>query len=264
VDICKALTVDTYAVAEAEWVIEGYIDPSQIVWESDESEKVGDTTEPFFPEYHGHEGRAWRNYKFTATAITHRKDRPIFAAPNAHHFELCNMQSLVHMACLFDYLDRVSPGLVVDVNIPHSLKGFDGLVIQVKKRRRRDDDFIPNIIHAAFAASTTHRLVVIVDEDVDIYNADEILWAITERANEEENIVLSPLTARGRESRPTVVPRRWRRKAIDTTAPFAEKWVYWRGQYPKVNLEKWLSKEQIAKIRAQQSEYARVLADKAV
>ena len=41
------------------------------------------------------------------------------------------MQSLVHMACLFDYLDRVSPGLVVDVNIPHSLKGFDGLVVQV-------------------------------------------------------------------------------------------------------------------------------------
>jgi len=52
------------------------------------------------------------------------------------------------------------------------------------------------------------------------------------------------------------------RMGINATGPFEQKREYFRGEYPKVDLEKWLMREEIAKIGAQQSEYAKVLAEK--
>lgn len=40
IEICQAKTVDAYAIASAEWVIEGFIDTKEYVWESDEAERL--------------------------------------------------------------------------------------------------------------------------------------------------------------------------------------------------------------------------------
>jgi len=54
------------------------------------------------------------------------------------------------------------------------------------------------------------------------------------------------------------------RMGFDATAHFEEKWAYYRGQYPRVDLKKWLTAEEIDKVQAQQSTYAKLLAEKAV
>ncbi|MEW6376118.1 MAG: UbiD family decarboxylase, partial [Thermodesulfobacteriota bacterium] len=82
VKLVKARTVDAYAVADAEIVLEGYLEPtSQNVWESEEAEKLGVQRQGetnFFPEWVGYMGTTWKVRKLQVTAVTMRKERPIF------------------------------------------------------------------------------------------------------------------------------------------------------------------------------------------
>jgi len=266
VEICKAKTVDAYAIANSEWVIEGYIDTSQVVWESEEAEKKKDFSAPFFPEGHGHLGRARSTYKFQATAITHRKDNPIYYSPLAHSFEYPYMTTLTNDAALYDLLNRQWPGLVIDVNAQVSMMGSTGIVIQVKKQRRRNEELIKNLILAAWAFCSVLRMVVVVDEDVDIYSADEVLWALITRVNADEDLILMPpgtswAGTLGRTIGPTAPV--WR-MGFDATVPLEHKWQYWRGEFPEVDLGKWFTMDEITRVRALQSEYAKLLAEKRV
>jgi 4-hydroxy-3-polyprenylbenzoate decarboxylase len=103
VEIVKAKTVDTYAVAASEWVIEGYIDTAQRVWESEEAEKIGRyPAAPLFPEYTGYLGWASKAFKFQVTALTHRRD-PIFFTPLARSFEGDILQTPFREACFYDH-----------------------------------------------------------------------------------------------------------------------------------------------------------------
>jgi len=260
VEICRAKTVDAHAIANAEWVIEGYMDTSSRIGESEEVEKKGDSLAPFFPEWHGHEGRARTTYKFKATAITHRKDNPILEVWLAHSLQLPNVYRLTNDGLVYELLNRISPGLVTDVNSLDGMKQM-GIVIQVKKRRRRDDGLIQQLILAAFSMINLLRIVIVVDDDVDIYNAEEILWALNTRLDPKEDMIIVPQTSEGVIDGPL---RPVSKIGFDVTASKEHQTLYWRGEYPRVDLEKWLSKEEIAKVRAQQSEYGRLLAKKKV
>ena len=103
IEICKAKTVDAYAIANSEWVIEGYC-LAERVWETEEAEKIGKVrVAPLFPEWLGYLGRALRPPRFQATAITHRKDRPIFHTPLAASFENENMAKPIREACFLEF-----------------------------------------------------------------------------------------------------------------------------------------------------------------
>jgi 4-hydroxy-3-polyprenylbenzoate decarboxylase len=265
VDICRAKTVDAYAIANAEWVIEGFMDTSQVVWESDEAEKTKDYRAPFFPEAHGHQGRALRTYKVQVTGITHRSDRPIFYAPIGHSFEYPNMSTFVNDAALLKLLNNLRPGLVTDVNSLVGMMGFQGVVIQVKKERRRDDEHINQLILNAFALGASLHWVIVVDEDVDIYDANDVMWALSSRVDGSGDVMVLP-PSRGfagtKGSHGPTAPVS--RMGFNATAPWDEKWEYFRGEFPEINLNKWFTDAQVKKLQAQQSEYAKVLAHKRV
>ncbi len=267
VDIVKAKTVDAYAIAESEWVIEGHLEVER-VWESDEAEKSGTAgTAPFFPEWPGYLGRSYRFRKFVATAITHRKDSPIFFTPLAHSYEGSYLITVLREACLFEVAERVIPGLVTDVNTLHGLKIQAGIVYQMKKRKPWDEGYQKNILSAALAATAGMRLVIAVDEDVDIYNADEVLWAVTSRVNPDLDVIRGPRGGRG-----TIMQPMERTGmagggfeggiGLDATVPFDLKEEFTRSHYPvdKVDLETWFSDKEIAAIKDMQDEYAKVLA----
>ncbi|MBI4331387.1 MAG: UbiD family decarboxylase [Chloroflexi bacterium] len=268
VELVKAKTSDAYAIAQAEWVIEGYID-TESAWETDEAEKLGKGGEaPFFPEWPGYMGRAYRFRKFKATAVTHRKNSPIFFSPLAHSFEGEFLITHLKEACMFLVAERIIPGLVVDCNILHGFSVNGGIVYQVNKRRPWDEGYQRNILMAAMAANPGIRLVVMVDEDVDIYNADDVIWAITTRCNP-----VSGILSGAREGRGTLMQPLERTSGlggggfeggigIDATVPMDKKWHFERAHYPsdQIDLKKWLSDEEIKKIQASQSEYAKLMA----
>jgi len=264
VEIVKAKTQDAWSLADSEWVIEGYVDTSQVVWENEEGEKNPKDFQPFFPESMGHVGRARTTYKFVATAITRRQDNPIFYAPLAHSYEYLPMASMANEAAVFDVLSKQWPDLVVDVNHLPSMMGPMGMIIQIRKRRDRDERNIRDIMLLSFATCPSLRMVVLADDDVDIYDANDVLWAMVTRCDAGEAVMILPpsgswSTTRVRPISPSTPKHRI---GFDCTVPFASKVQFNRGGFAEVELTKWFSQEEIDRVRAMQSEYARVLAEK--
>jgi len=270
VEIVKAKTVDAYAIANSEIVLEGYLEPvgEEEVWESDEAEKLGrQAVAPFFPEWVGYLGRSWLVRKLRVTAITHRKEKPIFYTPLAHSLEYAGFD-ILREAGFFELAERIAPGIVVDVFIPLYFKWGSGVIFQVRKETPQEEGFQRNILMAALADSPGLRVAVAVDEDVNIYNADDVMWAIESRVDPDRDIITGPRGMRGIAAQPMEVRQRgvggWEGgMAFDATKPYNEVDKFERPHYPvdKVDLTKWFTEEQLAAIRAQQSDYARTLAE---
>lgn len=272
VEIVKAKTVDAYSIAESEWVIEGYVDTSQRIWESEEAEKAGKYGEaPFFPEWPGYLGRCTRTFKFQATAITHRRGNPIFYTPLAHSFEGDILVSILREACFYELAQRLIPGFVEDVNIPEGIAPRAQVVFQVRKKRPSDEGYQRNLITAAFGATQGLYLVMVVDEDIDIYSADDLLWALTTRVDPDRDIMRGCIGGRGSPMLPIerigtagekIAGAQYKGGlGIDATVPYEEKWRFKRGIYPatKVDIRKWLNEGEIDEVRTKQSDYAKLL-----
>jgi 4-hydroxy-3-polyprenylbenzoate decarboxylase len=268
VEIVKGKTVDTYAIANSEIVLEGFLAPhSENVWESDEAERLKQqTVVPFFPEWEGYLGRSWIVRKLQVTAVTHRKVKPIFHTAMARGFEYAGYD-LLREAGFIEMAERIAPGIVVDAFVPISMQWGGGVIFQVRKPRAQDEGFQRNILVAALANAPGMRMAIAVDEDVDIYNNDDVMWAIETRVDPDKDILKLPRGMRGIAAQPMEVRQRgvggWEGgMAFDATKPFNEAWKFERGHYPsdKIDLKKWLTEEQIAAVRAQQSEYARTCA----
>ena len=265
IEICKAKTVDAYSIAKAEWVIEGIM-TTEKVWETEEAEKLGkQDVAPFFPEWTGTLGKAWKSRKFKATAITHRK-RPFF-----YNWLGGTMDMLAGMpfreACFFEAADRLVPGIVRDVNIPFALRHLGGVIFQVQKRRPRDEGYQRNILTHALSLQPGLRLVIAVDEDVDIYSMDDVMWAIMSRVNPASDLLLGVSGSRGIAAQPGEQTARVEASgfggglAIDATVPFLSKERYERAHFPvdAIDLTNWFTEAQINDIKTKQSEYAKVL-----
>ena len=142
------------------------------------------------------------------------------------------------------------------------------VIFQVRKTRPSDEGYQLNVLSAALSASPGIGLVIVVDEDVNIYSADDILWAITTRVSPERSMVTGTGGAMGQVMMPAEridAVGRARHEVglgIDATVPFKHKGYFERGKYPtdKVDLKKWLSAEEISDSLARQSEYAQILA----
>ncbi|MDD5006988.1 MAG: UbiD family decarboxylase [Syntrophorhabdaceae bacterium] len=267
VDIVKAKTVDAYAVANAEIVIEGYW-TKETIWETEEAEKDGrQDVVPFFPEWTGYLGKTWKSRKFQITAITHRKD-PIFynqlAASYDGEFNAFDLRE----AMFYELADRLVPGMVIDTHCPFALRFWGGVIYQVKKRRPRDEGYQRNILINTLGACPGIRLVIAVDEDVDIYSMDDVMWAIMSRAEPAVDFLRGATGSRGVAAQPGEEATRLDiggfggGLGIDATVHFMEKWRYERAHYPSdmVDLKKWFSDKEIKASLAQQGDYARSMA----
>jgi len=269
VELVKAKTVDAYAIANAEIVLEGYLEPhSENVWESDEAEKLGKQAQArFFPEWVGYMGRSWRVRKLQVTAITMREDKPvIFYTPLAAGLEYASFD-LLREATFLEHAERLAPGICVDVYIPDYFKWGSGVIFQIRKERAQDEGFQRNILMSALADAPGMRMAIAVDEDVDIYNTEDVMWALESRVDPDHDILRLPRGSRGIAAQPTEVRERgvggWEGgMAFDATKPFNLAWRFERPHYPvdKVDLKKWFSEEQLRRIRSIQTEYAKTLA----
>ena len=264
VDIVKAKTVDAYAIANSEWVLEGYINSKDKVWETDEAEKTGRVEKrgmapPFMPEWGGYLGRAMKVFKFQITAVTHRLSRPILQSILGRSLELDTLTAPFREACFYALAEQLAPGFVQDVHILPGIAASQGnVVFQVRKRRPRDEGIQRDLIAAFSALSPMLQLIIAVDEDVDIYSVDDLLWAITTRCDTERGMIRSS-------NRNSALLGAYPSNAgigIDATVSWENKELFERAHYPSdaVDLRKWIPEEKIAAARAVQSEYAKILA----
>jgi 4-hydroxy-3-polyprenylbenzoate decarboxylase len=279
VEIVRAKTVDAWAIANAEYVIEGYLDTTQKVWESPLAEKEQKQgVYPFHPEWAGYMGKSYRTYKFQATAITHRKEKPIYYGLIVHGMDDHFIDVSMREACFLELAERIVPGLCVDTNIPMGLTDWGGAIFQFQKRRARDEGLHRNILSTALSISLGMRIAIAVDEDIDIYNMEDVLWAMTTRVNPKEDILTVCEGGFGQTFQPaersSAGQRDWTQTnirfsggmAIDATRPFIYKEAFERARYEvqMVDLKKFYTEAEIARAKESQKDYAKFMADRGI
>ncbi len=262
INLVKAQTVDAYAIAESEYVLEGFIQPRDKRYETKESED-NDTQGRyhFHPEWAGYMGKAYKAPTFHVTAITMRKpdSKPVIFPLGVHTSDDSNIDTTVREAAIFELCERLQPGIIQDAHIPYSMTDWGGCIIQVKKRNRIEEGWQRNFLSAILSCSQGMRLAIAVSEDVDIYSMDDIMWCLTTRVNPRADI-LNPLPGgRGQTFMPserlTAGDKAWTASntdfeggmGIDATVPFGYESDFHRPVYPvdKVDPADFFSAEDI-------------------
>ncbi len=222
IDVVKCVSNDLFVPATAEFVIEGRILPQK----REEEGPLG--------EFTGHYSDPWPSPIFEVTAITHRNNA-IYQTINGASFEHINIGNVLPREPLLKkFCTHVSSG-VIDVHIPPYGSGFLA-VIQLRKKNPGEPK---NVALAAMMSYVNIKNVIIVDEDVDIYNATDIMWALSNRVIPAQDIFYVP-GAQGHELDPCSDNRGVQTKmGIDATLSEDSKGIE-RVVYPEVDLSKYL------------------------
>ena len=236
VRICKARTVDAFCIADAEIVLEGKILYDDLMYEYDTSTHKSKRPPYFFPEFLGYEGIAERAFKFQITAITHRNS-PYYVSQMADSIESSNLGAVVSEASVYNACRNHAPDNFVNCHILNSMRGILGVVIQCKTNHVLETGISQGLISAAFGAFRNLKFVIVVDQDVDIYDPEDFMWALTVRTKPERDINIIKKAGLG-----DLFESRW---SADTTVPFNNKWRAMRPRYEKVNLEAILERSEI-------------------
>jgi 4-hydroxy-3-polyprenylbenzoate decarboxylase len=267
VNLVKARTVDAWAIAESEYVLEGYVHPRDKRYETAESEEADvQGRYHFHPEWAGYMGKAYKAPTFHVTAITMRKPetKPVIFPLGVHTADDSNIDTTVREAAIFELCERLQPGIVIDTHIPYSMTDWGGCIIQVKKRNRIEEGWQRNFLSAILSCSQGMRLAIAVSEDVDIYSMDDIMWCLTTRVNPRADI-LNPIPGGiGQTFMPserlTAGEKQWTASntefeggmGIDATVPYGYENDFHRPVYPvdKVDPADFFSAEDIANAKS--------------
>ncbi len=266
VRIVKARTVDAWAVADSELVLEGELHPRDKRYETREAEEHDTQGKYFFhPEWAGYMGKAYKAPTFHVTGITMRRraGKPIIFPLGVHMEDCQNIDTTVRESAIFELCERLQPGIVQDVNIPYPMTDWGGCIIQVKKRNKIEEGWQRNFLSAILSCSQGMRLAIAVDTDIDIYSMDDIIWALTTRVNPHTDI-LNPLPGGiGQtfmpQERMTAGEKEWTASntkfeggmGIDATVPYGYEQDFHRPVYPvdRGDLNKWFKPEEIARAK---------------
>ncbi|HEV2686892.1 MAG TPA: UbiD family decarboxylase [Bryobacteraceae bacterium] len=277
VTLVKARTVDAYAIAESEYVLEGYLHPRDKRYETAEAEKAGVQGKYFFhPEWAGYMGKAYKAPTFHVTAITMRKreSKPIIYPLGVHMSDCSNIDTTLRESAIFELCDRLQPGIIQDVHIPYCMTDWGGVIIQVRKRNKIEEGWQRNFLAAILSCSQGMRLAIAVSPDTDIYSMDDIMWCLTTRVNPHTDI-LNPLPGGiGQTFQPqermTAGDKEWTASntrfeggmGIDATLPFGYEQDFHRPVYPvdRVDPRKYFSQGDLDKAKQRMRGWVEVLA----
>jgi 4-hydroxy-3-polyprenylbenzoate decarboxylase len=276
VRIVKARTVDAYAVADCDLVLEGVLHPRDKRWETREAEESGlQGRFPFHPEWAGYMGKAYRAPTFHVTGITMRKKiKPTIFALGVHTADDSNIDTTVRESAIYELCERLQPGIIQDVVIPYCMTDWAGAILQVKKRLKTDDGMVRNFLAATMACSQGMRLCIAVDTDVDPYSMDDIIWCLTTRVNPKDDILNPVPGGSGQtfipEERLTAGSKQWTAMntrfeggmGIDATIPYGYESDFQRPVYPvdRVSPDKFFKPADLERARSIMKGWVEVLA----
>jgi UbiD family decarboxylase len=131
-----------------------------------------------FGEYSGYYQPQCLMPVMTVKAMTYRKNaimQGVFPGHNSHF----NMGSIPKEGSLYNEIKKVAPN-VLGVHLPHSGAGRMSCYVSIKKKREGDAKQA-GIMPLLLAGQTQY--VVVVDEDINIFDEREVIWAIITRLN---------------------------------------------------------------------------------
>jgi 2,5-furandicarboxylate decarboxylase 1 len=200
--LARAKTVPMLIPADAEMIIEGHVLPH-----------VRRTEGPF-GEFTGHAVAQDERPVIEVSAVTHRRNY-IFQDIHAGYTEHKLMGAIPREAALLKAVRQTVP-TVKNVCMPTSGNSRFHAYISIAKRTPGQ---AKNAICAAFAADMLLKHVVIVDEEIDVFDEEQVLWAISNRFQADRDLVVIA-NAQGSELDPTAGPGGVNAKmGLDATKP---------------------------------------------
>ncbi len=171
IQVIAAETVDLMVPSDAEMVIEGYIEP-----ETREAEGP-------FNEYTGYSTDRSTRHVLHVTAITHRRDFIFQDIVPGNSTEHLNLSKTSRAPRIFDVVKRTFSN-ATQINYP-----FSGTHFHCYLSMR---DPIPGQAKQAmlllFGLDMYLKLIIVVDDDVDVYNEQEVFWALATRFQADQDL----------------------------------------------------------------------------
>lgn len=243
VELAPCVTVDEKCIANAEYVIEGELLVGARVREDQNS-----NTGKAMPEFPGYTGPANAELPvIKVKAVTHRVN-PIMQTCIGPSEEHVSMAGIPTEASILDMVERAMPGRVQNVYAHSSGGGKFIAVIQFKKTVPSDEGRQRQAALLAFSAFPELKQVILVDEDVDIFDTNDVLWAMTTRMQADVDIVTIP-GVRCHPLDPSNDPAcSWSirdhgiacKTIYDATVPFNQKARFQRAKFMEVDVKKFL------------------------
>jgi 4-hydroxy-3-polyprenylbenzoate decarboxylase/2,5-furandicarboxylate decarboxylase 1 len=182
VELVRCRTVDLEVPADSEIVIEGRILPGELV------------TEGPFGEFTGYYGPAERNPVMEVTAVTSRRD-PIYLAgltgvPTTDNHVL---KVFAYESAMLDNLRRAFPE-VTAVCFPDWGGVQYSAVVALRQRYKGQ---ARHLILTALGDPARPKWVIVVDDDIDVFDTEQVNWALTTRFQPAEDLIVVPRVAGG-------------------------------------------------------------------
>lgn len=176
VETVTAETVDLDVPASAEIVIEGRVLPHQREMEGP------------FGEVSGYYTPASPKPVIEVTAITHRRSPVYQAALTGRPSTENHFLKQIPMEATFYWELRNRFAGIKSVHFPAA--GAVGYLTVIAMQKTHENE-ARNVIATMFG-SMRNKLVVVVDEDIDIHDMDQVFWAICTRCRPAEDVILFP------------------------------------------------------------------------
>jgi 2,5-furandicarboxylate decarboxylase 1 len=213
IDLVRCKTIDIEVPAEAEYVVEGEI----LAGEHEDEGPYG--------EYTGYStSRSTRNV-FVVKAIT-RRSKPVFLdiipGYSMEHLLLGRSAKEAHV---FNRLKEMVPSLKA-INYPKSGTHFHAYLSFKKSAEGQ----ARHALMLLLGLDPYVKFAVAVDEDIDVFSEEEVLWAIATRFQADTDMFVVPKVFCNRLD-PSSIDGMSAKLAIDATAPL--KWDVQRTSLPK-------------------------------
>lgn len=183
--VVKAKTVDLLVPAEAEVVIEGYIDTTKVEPEGP------------FGESHGHVALEEYNMPMRVTAVTRRRNAviPSYISQVAPS-ESSVIKRVAYEPLFLRYLrDTMSIKGVKKVSLHEPLTGLLRVTVITVDENMPKTEIWRALYGAAFFKGDCGKICIAVNDDIDPDSPDSILWAMAYRSNPIQDV--QPLAHRG-------------------------------------------------------------------
>ncbi len=180
VPVVKCRTVDLCVPADAEMVLEGYLDPRGLV-------------EPEGPygEYIGYYGLLKKNPVFHLTAITRRSDA-LFQTLTIGGRLLGRTDTALLTGARTEAAVWTALEQAIREPVAVCCTGSSGGMYNVRVAlRQRYPGEARNAIAAVFCSAADVKHVVVVDEDVDVFSDEQVDWALATRFQADRDLVVA-------------------------------------------------------------------------
>ncbi|OUO79306.1 3,4-dihydroxybenzoate decarboxylase [Blautia sp. An249] len=187
VKLTDCLTIEEKCIANAEYVIEGELLPNTYVRE-DQNTNTGKA----MPEFPGYTGAA--NPKvplIKVKAVTHRKN-PIMQTCIGPSEEHVNMAGIPTEASIIQMVERAMPGRLKNVYCHSSGGGKYMAILQFEKKSPSDEGRQRQAALLAFSAFSELKHIILVDEDVDPFDTNDVLFALNTRYQGDVDTIFIP------------------------------------------------------------------------